>query len=147
MNEKFNEEKETESRIQSVGKRCARLVWYFLKIPLTKVGETSKHFTWSKPEKCLYLFPDYFKNKTQEVPEILSNYFKNKTQDELRFFEITSKTRPAEGPPDSFNLLQKQNTIGLRDSFKLSNKINPRGVPGILSNYFKKKTKEVPEIL
>ena len=103
------------------------------------------------------------------VSEILSNYFKNKTQEASKFFQITSKTRPTRGPrdsfnlfqkldpqsdPDSFKLLQKQNTRD-RNSFRLLHKLDPLrfrrfsqstsrtrpiGVPEILLNNFKKKT-------
>ena len=111
------------------------------------------------------ILSSYFKNKTQgvlkilikcaktihrKIPEILSkhlttnygtplNYFKNKTMDPRdsfrllqkqdkgspRFFQITSKIKH-KGCPRFFQLLQKQT----------------QGVAEILSNYFKKKTRE-----
>ena len=49
----------------------------------------------------------------------------------LRFFQITSKTRPTRGPRDSVKLLQKQ---------------DPEEVPEILSNYFENKTLGVSKI-
>ena len=127
---------------------------------------------------------NHFKNKTRD-PWDISNCFKNKTCDPLncvkkktkgvpeilqitskirykrfpRFSQTTSRTKQ-KGSRDSAKLPQKQDKESPRDLWNYTSKTR-HGVPDILSNYFKnktrnlrdptyyikKKTKGIPEIL
>ena len=96
------------------------------------------------------LISNYFKNKTQKVPEIVSNYFKNKTQGVPKilsnYFKNWRRKIP-EIPSNYFKnkiqvipeilsnyVLQKQTTKRPRDAFKLLQKLEIK-ISEILSHY------------
>ena len=113
----------------------------------------------------------YFKNRAQEVPEILSTTWKTNQNGSPKFFPTIPKTKQKPGftrflqtkyfiiktkvSSRFFKLLQKPDT---RVPEVLSNyfKNKPRffqttlkktqGIPQILSNYFKNQTQGFPEI-
>ena len=116
----------------------------------------------------------YFKNQTEDVPEILSNYFKNKTKVQRDSFKILHKQDPEEvikilsnyfkkrtqrisellsnclqkgaqkNPRDSFQLIQKQDKGSLRVLQQTASKTRP--TEGAQES-FKKKTYAINEIL
>ena len=83
-------------------------------------------------------FKTISKKKTQGIPKIFSNYLLQKpnTRDFRDSLKLpTSKTKD-KGPPIFFQTIQKPDKKDPRDSFKLLQKFEIRGIFEILSDYF-----------